>query len=50
MNNENDYLKHVSKPCFVSTKIFGKNYAANHEIKPVLTLRKAIYVGFTVRE
>ena len=31
-------------------KIFDKNYAAIHEIKPVLTLNKPIYVGFTVLE
>ena len=30
--------------------MFGKNYAAIHEIKPVLTLNKPIYVGFTVLE
>ena len=29
-------------------KIFGKDYAAIHEIKPVLILNKPIYVGFTV--
>ena len=29
---------------------FDKNYAAIHEIKPVLTLNKPIYVGFTVPE
>ena len=28
--------------------MFGKDYAAIHEIKPVLILSKAIYVGFTV--
>ena len=27
---------------------FGKNYAAIHEIKPVLIFSKPIYVGFTV--
>ena len=31
VNNEKDYLKHISKPTFISTK----NYAAIHEIKPV---------------
>ena len=31
-------------------KIFGKNYAAIHKIRPVLTLTKPIYVGFTVLE
>ena len=50
MSNEKDFSKHVSKPTFISTKIFDKNYAAIHEIKPVLTLNKPIYVGFTVLE
>ena len=45
VNNENDFLKHISKPTFISTKIFGKNYAAIHEIKPVLTHSKPIFVG-----
>ena len=31
-------------------KQFDKNYAAIHEIKPVLMLNKPIYVGFTVLE
>ena len=30
--------------------MFGKNYAAIHEIKPVLMLSKPIYVRFTVLE
>ena len=38
VHNERDYLKYVSKPTFISTKIFDKNYAAIHEIKPVLRL------------
>ena len=29
-------------------KKFGKDYAAIHEIKPVLILKKQIYVGCTV--
>ena len=28
--------------------MFGKDYAATHEIKPVLILNKPIYVGFTI--
>ena len=28
--------------------MFGKDYVAIHEIKPVLILKKLIYVGFTV--
>ena len=50
MNNEKDYLKHATKPTFISQKIFDKNFAAIHEIRPVLTLNKPIYVGFTVLE
>ena len=50
VNNEKDYLKHVSKPTFISAKIFDKNYAAIHEIKPVLTLNKPAYVRFNVLE
>ena len=50
VNNEKDFLKHISKPTFMSKKICGKNYAAVHEIKPVLTLKQPICVGFTVLE
>ena len=48
VNNEEDYLKHTSKPTFISTKIFDKNYAAIHEIKPVLTLNKSIMLDLLV--
>ena len=47
VNNEKDFLKYTSRPTHVTHKVFGKNYAAIHEIKPVLTLIKRIYVGFT---
>ena len=50
INNEKDFLKYTSRPTHITHKIFGKNYAAIHEIKPVLTLNKPIYVGFTVLE
>ena len=50
VNNEKDYMKHVSKPTFISQKIFNKHFASIHEMKPVLTLNKPIYVGFTVLE
>ena len=50
VTNEKDFLKYTSKPTHISHKIFGKNYATIHEIKPVLTLNKPIYVGFTVLE
>ena len=47
-NNKKDFLKYTSKPTHVTHKMFGKDYAAVHEIKPVLILNKTIYVGFTV--
>ena len=50
VNNEKDFLKYTSRPTHITHKIFGKNYAAIHEIKPVLTLNKPIYVSFTVLE
>ena len=48
VNNEKDFLKYTNRPTYVTHKIFGKDYAAIHEIKPVLILNKPIYVGFTV--
>ena len=50
VNNERDFLKYTSRPTYVTHKIFDKDYAAIHEIKPVLVLNKPIYVGFTVLE
>ena len=47
VNNAEYYEQRVSKPRSVSQKIFRKNFNAIHEIKPVLTLRKPIYVGFS---
>ena len=38
VNNEKDFLKYTSRPTHITHKIFDKNYAAIHEIKPVLTL------------
>ena len=43
-----DYKKYVSKPSFVSQKIFSENYVAIHETKSVLTLNKPIYLGFSI--
>ena len=48
VNNANDYVRCISKPSFVSQKIFSENIAAIHEVKPVLTLNKPIYVGFSI--
>ena len=48
VNNKKDFLKYTSKPTYVTHKLFNKNFAAIHEIKPVLILNKLVYVGFTV--
>ena len=50
INNEKDFLKYTSRPTHIIHKRFDKNSAAIHEIKPVLTLNKPIYIGFTVLE
>ena len=48
VNNEKDFLKYTSEPTYIIHKMFGKDYAAIHEVKPVLILNKPVYVGFTV--
>ena len=48
VSNAKDYKKWVSRPTFVSQKIFNKNFVAIHEIKPVLTIDKPIYIGFSI--
>ena len=50
VNNEKDFLKYTSRLTHITHKIFDKNYAAIHEIKPVLTFKKLVYVGFAVLE
>ena len=50
VNNKKDFLKYTSKPTYVTHKLFDKDFAAIHEIKPVLMLNKSIYVGFIVLE
>ena len=47
-NNGKDYVKCIRKSSFVSQKIFSKSFVAAHERKPVLTLNKPIYVGFSI--
>ena len=36
VNNEKDFLKYTSRPTYITHKLFGKDYAAIHEIKPIL--------------
>ena len=50
VNNAEDFLKYTSRPTYIAYKSFDKDYVAIHEIKPVLRLRKSIYVEFTVLE
>ena len=50
IGNSKDYLRCVSKPNFISQKIFDKSFIAVHQIKSVLTLNKPIYVGFSILE
>ena len=50
VNNEKYFLKYTSRPTHITHRIFGKNYATIHDIKPVLTLNKPIYVGVTALE
>ena len=52
INTRNAIFFQKEKTAKISTiKVtFDKNYAAIHEIKPVLTLNKPIYVGFTILE
>ena len=48
VNKEKDFLKNTNRPTHIIHKSFGKDYAAIHEIKPVLMLNKPIYIGITV--
>ena len=48
VNNAENFLKYTNTPTYITHKIFGKDYAAIHEIKPVLILTKPIYVGLNV--
>ena len=44
------YFKIHQQATHIPHKIFSKNYAPIHVIKPLLTLKKLIHVGFTVLE
>ena len=48
INNAKGYVKCISKPSFISQKIFSKNFVAIHQVKPVLILNKPIYEGFSI--
>ena len=48
INNAKDYVKCISKPIFISQKIFSKNFVAIRQTKAVLILNKSIYVKFSI--
>ena len=48
--NSKDYLRCVSKPNFISQKVFEKSFIAVHQIKSLLTLNKPVYVGLSILE
>ena len=48
VTDEKKLLKLVSKPTYVSSKIFNKNLVAVHKIKETLTLNRPAYVGMCI--
>ena len=48
VNNKRDFSKYTGRPTDVTHKLFNKHFAAIHEVKQALVLKKPIYVGFTV--
>ena len=50
INDSKEYLKRVSKPSFISQKVFDKNFVAIHCVKTLLTLNKPICLEFCILE
>ena len=48
VTDEKKLLKYVSKPTYVSSKIFNDNLVAVHKIKETLTLNRPAYVGMCI--
>ena len=48
VTDEKKLLKYVSKPTYVSSKIFNENLVAVHKIKETLTLNRPAYVGMCI--
>ena len=46
INNAENFLRYTRRQICITHIIFGNDYAAILEIKPVLILNKPIYVGF----
>ena len=50
VKNSQDFIKYTSRSTCVNWKVFENNWAAIHEKKISLTLKKTTYVGFTLLE
>ena len=48
VTDEKKLLKYVSKPTYVSSKIFNENLVAVHKIKETLTLNRPAYLGMCI--
>ena len=48
VTDEKKLLKYVSKPRYVSSKIFNDNLVAVHKIKETLTLNRPAYLGMCI--
>ena len=48
--NNKDFIKYTSKPTCSNWNIYEKKLVAIHEKKVCLTLKKAIYVGFSEKD
>ena len=48
ITDEKKLLKMVSKPTYVSSKIFNENLVAVHKIKEMLTLNRPAYIGMCI--
>ena len=46
VNKAEEFLKYTSKPTYITHNIFGQDYAAIHEIKPVLILKYKVSKKF----
>ena len=50
VNNEKDYLKCISKPSYMSHKIFDNNLVAIRKSKVALKMNKPAYIGMCIME
>ena len=48
ITDEKKLLKMVSKPTYISSKIFNENLVALHKIKETLTLNRPAYIGMCI--